>query len=155
MQHQQSPPEQIAYMNGFRVPESPQMQNILKKIGTLRSPYIGMTVSGSKMDSPRMMRFAKGSLRSNNSNKNFESGSPTNDQNMHNYNFYSSSHLPGYVPPYPHNPYEEPAYQSSHPALRAALFEREQMHSRYPYRLPREPQMIAEPHGLYSLQQQL
>ena len=142
MQNQQSPPEQIAYMQGFRVPESPQMHNILKKIGQLRSPYIGMTVSGSKCnDSPRCKRYNISNLRSVNSNKNFESGSPTNDQNML---MFSNSHLPSY-PPFPLQSFEEPGCYHSHPALRAALFEREQIHAtRYPYRHP-------ESHGLLSL----
>lgn len=112
MQHQQSPPEQIAYMHGFRMPESPQMHNILRKIGQMRSPYIGMTISGSKShESPRLMRFAKANLRSGNSNKNFDgtSGSPTNDQNLLNY--YSSSHIPSYGPPFPLHPYEEERYR--------------------------------------------
>ena len=153
MQHQQSPPEQIAYMNGFRVPESPQMHNILKKIGQMRSPYIGMTVSGSKShDSPRLMRFAKANLRSGNSNKNFDAtGSPTNDANLLNY----YNHMPSYGPPFPLHPYEEERYHpQSHHALRAALFEREREHAaRFPYRhhLAREREPGAEP-GLYSLQ---
>jgi hypothetical protein len=108
------------------------MHNILKRIGQLRSPYIGMTVSGSKLnESPRSKRYTVTNLRSVNSNKNFESGSPTNDQNML---MFSSSHLPSY-PPFPLQPFEEPGYYHNNPALRAALFEqREHMHgSRYPF----------------------
>ena len=77
----------------------------------MRSPYVGMTISGSKShDSPRMMRFAKANLRSGNSNKNFDgtSGSPTNDQNLLNY--YSNNHLASYGPPFPLHPYEEERY---------------------------------------------
>lgn len=122
----------------------------------MRSPYIGMTVSGSKShESPRLMRFAKANLRSGNSNKNFDgtSGSPTNDQNLLNY--YSSSHLPNYGPPFPLHPYEEERYRpQTHQALRAALFEREREHAaRFPYRhhLARDREPGPEP-GLYSLQ---
>lgn len=101
IQHQQSPPEQITYMNGFKVPESPLNPNMLKKINALRSPYMGMTVSGSKShDSPRMMKFAKPYTRSVNSNKNFDSGSPTNEQNP----YYG--HMPSY-PAYPYSAYED------------------------------------------------
>lgn len=149
MQHQQSPPEQIAYMNGFRVPESPQIHNILKKINALRSPYLGNAVSGSKMESPRMMQFAKGGIRSGNSYKQFESGSPTNEHGMLNY--YPSSHYPGFVPAYPVHAFEDSGYHGSQQAMRAALYERELLHSRYPYRPIREPSILAELHGQYSL----
>lgn len=138
-------------MNGFRVPESPQIHNILKKINALRSPYLGNAVSGSKMESPRMLQFAKGGIRSGNSYKQFESGSPTNEHGMLNY--FPSSHYSGFVPAYPVHAFEDSGYQGSQQAMRAALFEREQLHSRYPYRPIRDPSMMAELHGHYSLLQ--